>query len=120
MKSQFDSSAVLSVFERLHEYVSADPALIELRGSTAALLTQARQLALGNFDIETLGNLHSMQQLPTRESARNILSIMASLPALNDTAPRSLVAAYAALLAGLSENITSLVYRGFPDLVPRR
>lgn len=111
---------MLSVFERLHEYVSGDLALFELRESTAALLAQARELAQGNFDIETLANLHSMRELPTRESARHILSIMASLPALDAAEPRSLAGAYAALLAGLAGNVTFLIYRGFPDLVPRR
>lgn len=120
MTKRFDPNAVLGVFERLAEYVSSDPTLSGLSPPSQVLLRQARQISEGQFDIEVLADQSTLSRLPSRESVQRIISIMAPLPSLEPTAGPSLTAAYAALLAGLAANITHLIYRDFPDLVPRR
>ncbi|MBX3210742.1 MAG: hypothetical protein KF850_01780 [Labilithrix sp.] len=120
MTAAFDHSAMVDVFERLDEYVSSEPSLHGLMSISRALLAQARRIADGDFDIEVLDDAKGPSQLPSREVAQRLISIMASLPPLEATETRSLIAAYAALLGGLAGNITHLIYRDFPDLVPRR
>lgn len=120
MIARFDLSAMVEAFERLDEYISSEPSLHELTGISRALLAQAQRIANGDLDIEVLDDEKGPSQLPSREVAQRLVSIMASLPPLEATESPSLIAAYAALLGGLAGNITHLIYRDFPDLVPRR
>jgi len=111
---------MVDVFERLDGYVSSEPSLHELMSTTRALLGQARRIAGGDLDIEVLDEGKGPSRLPSREVAQRLVSIMAPLPPLEATEDPSLIAGYAALLGGLAGNITHLIYRDFPDLVPRR
>lgn len=82
---------------------------------------QARQIAGGDLDVEVIEEESGLAQLPSRGSAERLIAIMGALPSLEPaTEPPSLVAAYASLLGGLAGNITHLIYRDYPDVVPRR
>lgn len=120
MIAHFDHTTMVRVFERLDEYISGEPSLHELTSISRALLAQARRIANGDLDIEVLEDEKKLSQLPNRDVAQQLVAIMASLPPLEATESPSLIAAYAALLGGLAGNVTYLIYRDFPDVVPRR
>lgn len=120
MTAGFDVASVVAVFENLHAYVLGEPSLAAFSAVSAELLTQARRIAAGDFDVQVVERCGAPDHLPSDDAARRFIEIMAPLPPLEPAEAPDLAAAYAKLLGGLAGNITYLIYRDFPDLAPRR
>ncbi len=114
-----DLQAAVNAYANLHAYVANEEALGHLRPAAEQLENVARRLAAGHLELFIPDPSLRASSIPTRELAAGIMARISEIPGVDGTESAELRKAYAHLSAAVVYTIMHVIFRDYPDLVPR-